>query len=173
MQCALQNIATTIKVLHTVLCLIVGSMLRMICKSLLQLWEATGLPKLAQVISLVGWPKLAKSFFFFFFWHSNCGQRVLTAFHDMLQLIMQTITSSFGTPQLTGIAHHHSTAVGMLHAKGRRCTTNLAWEVLEPEPLSLVVAVHIDEVGCVHHHPQPSLVLNHKSLAVIGAKLDG
>ena len=48
---------------------------------------------------------------------------------------------------------------------------NLAWEILEPQSLALVVAVHIDQVGGVDHHPQASLIFDHEGLAVVGAKL--
>lgn len=44
-------------------------------------------------------------------------------------------------------------------------------EVLVPETLTLVVAVHINEVGCVHHHTHSSLILDHEGLAMVGAKL--
>lgn len=48
---------------------------------------------------------------------------------------------------------------------------NLVWEVLIPQALTLVVAVHIDEVGGVYHHSHASLILNHEGFAVVGAKL--
>ena len=69
---------------------------------------------------------------------------------------------------INGLARQHANFSMVLP---QQSWTHLMWEVLIPQALGLVVAVHIDEVGSVHHNPYPCLILNDKRFAVICTKL--
>lgn len=100
---------------------------------------------------------------------ASCFLWVLVFDHMLLWTVQHTALVS----RTQGLYIIHMTCTWYAMCKKPLLSHDLAWEVLEPQSLGLVVAVHIDEVGCVHHHSQTSLILHHKGLAVIGAKLDG